>query len=184
VRGLSNHYQWLYDAADYFDRWRKTTIVFASLHTKATPPAASMKLWQYEWDNVKRVSLRYSRDPQHYQERKSLNASERQALELFFDGIAAKATDRSWKVSIIVHPDDAEIYANLARRAPALEDLDPRRANALAICKTKAFDCQDISRLIYARILVEGRNAYFTDDRHFSPFGTAIVADHFASLIH
>jgi hypothetical protein len=181
VRALSNHFQSVYDAANYFDKWRRSTIIHTSLRAKTNPSATSMNLWQYEWDNVKRVSLRYPHDPQQYREPKSLAPNERQALELFFSGVAAVSKGRSWHITMAIHPDNSEIYANLARRTNQFVDLDPRRSQALAICQKTTFECADISRLIYEKTIAAGANPYFSDDRHFSPFGTRIVAESFAA---
>jgi len=85
-------------------------------------------------------------------------------------------------VSIVIHPDDAEIYANFAARASRFNDLDRRRTDALEICKEYAFSCVDISRFIYERSLAEGKNPYFINNRHFSIAGTRIVAENFVTL--
>jgi hypothetical protein len=84
---------------------------------------------------------------------------------------------------MIFHPDNAEIYANLARGAKTLVDLDPRRAEALAICKETAFTCVDISKVLYENMIAEGRNPYFSDDRHFTSFGMQLVARDFAARV-
>ena len=75
-----------------------------------------------------------------------------------------------------------EIYANFARRSPVFVDLDPRRGEALKICKEFSFHFEDISRYIYERSVTPGKNPYFEHDRHFSPLGTRIVAEHFVAL--
>ena len=35
---------------------------------------------------------------------------------------------------------------------------------------------------LYERTLAEGRNPYFVDDRHFSAFGTRLVAQHYLGV--
>ena len=181
VRGMSGHFERLYNVADRFDRWRRTTVFFTHLHAKQVKSPTSLPLWRYDMGDAKLLHIRYPDDPQNYNTPQSLTADERNALELFFAGVAAVAKDRSWHITMTIHPDNAEIYANLARRAKVFVDLDPRRAAALAICKNRAFRCADISRLIYEKAITYGKNPYFTDDRHFSPFGTSVVAENFAA---
>jgi hypothetical protein len=141
-----------------------------------------MKPWQYSVDGAKQVKLLYAHDPVNYDKPRPLDDKQRLALKLFFDGVAATAKQRNWHIAMVIHPDDAEIYANLARGARAFADLDPRRAGALQMCKTTSFDCEDISGWIYQRMIGAGQNSYFTDDRHFSRFGTRIVAENFIAL--
>ncbi len=50
------------------------------------------------------------------------------------------------------------------------------------MCKATSFACEDISGWIYLRMIAEGQNPYFIDDRHFSRFGTRIVAANFIAL--
>jgi hypothetical protein len=50
------------------------------------------------------------------------------------------------------------------------------------MCKEFSFQCEDMSRFIYERSFAAGKNPYFDDDRHFSPFGVRIVAEHFVAL--
>jgi hypothetical protein len=92
------------------------------------------------------------------------------------------ARGRDWRIAMVIYPDYTEVYANLARGARVLEDLDPRRGEGLEMCKATGFTCQDISRFIYEKTVAEGKNPYFTDDRHFSRFGTRTVAENFAAL--
>jgi hypothetical protein len=79
-------------------------------------------------------------------------------------------------------PPNPRSRANFAARTSRFNDLDPRRADALQICKEYAFTCVDISRFIYERSLTEGKNPYFINNRHFSIAGTRIVAENFVTL--
>jgi hypothetical protein len=180
VRGHSNLFPRLYRLVDRYDQWRHTTIIFAMLHApRAKPPS---KERQYELDGVKPIKILYDRDPKNYEKTRSLNVSESEALKLFLRGVAETARNRSWRIAMVIHPDNAEIYANMARQARVFMDLDPRRAQALEICTKSGFLCDDISKLIYEKTLQQGKNPFFSDDRHFSRFGISIVAEHFAKL--
>jgi hypothetical protein len=50
------------------------------------------------------------------------------------------------------------------------------------MCKEFPFQCENISRYIYERSFAVGKNPYLDHDRHFSSFGTRIVAEHFVAL--
>ncbi|MSP38528.1 MAG: hypothetical protein EXR70_08565 [Deltaproteobacteria bacterium] len=180
ARGLAGKFPTIADLTERFDRWRRATFTFAWFH--APRVKAALKPWQYAVDGVKQVKLRYAHDPQNFDPRRPLDDKQRLALKLFFDGVADSAKDRNWRIAMVIHPDHAEIYANLARSARTLVDLDPRRGAALAMCKATSFGCEDISGWIYQRMIAEGQNPYFTDDRHFSRFGTQIVAENFIAL--
>ena len=133
-------------------------------------------------DGVKPIKFLYDRDPKNYEKTRPLNVSESEALKLFFRNVAKTGRNRSWRIATVILPDNAEIYANMARKARAFVDLDPRRAEALEICTKSGFLCEDISKLIYEKALQQGKNPFFSDDRHFSRFGISIVAEHFAEL--
>ncbi len=85
------------------------------------------------------LSLIYPHDPAQYEPPKPLNGQKRAALQYFFDGVRKLARGRSWRVAMIIHPDESEFYANVARRAASFADLDPRRADALKICHEYGF---------------------------------------------
>lgn len=180
VRDVAGHFHALYEVLDSYDNWRRNAFTFVRLHTKEPAPRVTAALWEYDLNDHQQIKIHYPSDPRNYRVPGFLSADERRALQLFFTAVADKAKERAWQVSMVIHPDDAEIYANLARREKVFADLDPRRAEALALCQAMGFHCADISGLIYARTMAEGQNAYFTDDRHFSRFGMSIVADHFA----
>ena len=123
-----------------------------------------------------------TRDPAQYPKPVPLNKKHQAAFRFFLNRLDQFTNQHSWRVHVVFHPGDSEIYANLARQAPGFVDLDPRRADGLKMCKEFSFHCEDISRYIYERSLAAGLNPYFNNDPHFSTFGTGIVAEHFVSL--
>jgi hypothetical protein len=133
-------------------------------------------------DGVKPIKFRYDRDPINYEKTRPLTVSESEALKLFFRNVDKTGRNRAWRIAAVIHPDNAEIYANMARKARVFVDLDPRRVQALEICTKRGFWCEDISKLIYEKALQQGKNPFFSDDRHFSRFGITTVAEHFAEL--
>jgi hypothetical protein len=182
-RGLlatSNTFHKLFEWAFYLDSWRRTAWLYSLVHPQSKRPP--MRLYQYTIGNGQTVRIIYNRDPADYAPPEPLTQQQRTAFGFFLDGLEEIAKGRSWRVFLVIHPDDAEIYANFARRSPAFEDLDPRRAESLKICKDHSFRCEDISRYVYQRAFAAGKNPYFENDRHFSAFGTRIVAEHFAAL--
>jgi hypothetical protein len=180
ARGLAGRFPKISEWMEEIDRWRRATFTFAWFHAPHIRPV--MKPWQYSVDGAKPVKFLHAHDPINYDKPRPLGDKQRLALKLFFDGVAATAKQRNWRIAMVIHPDDAEIYANLARGARVLADLDPRRAGALAMCKATSFACEDISGWIYQRMIGASQNPYFTDDRHFSRFGTGIVAENFIAL--
>ena len=180
VLTTSNSSHKLFEWAFYFDRWRQATWTYSLFHSGRPQPPA--RLYQYEIIKGRPIKMLYSRDPANYAKPNSLSMQQRAALSFFLNRLNAFVKGRLWRVFILFHPEDSEIYANFARLAPAFVDLDPRRAEGLKICKESAFQCEDISRYIYERSFAAGKNPYFDDDPHFSPFGTRIVAEHFVAL--
>ena len=124
----------------------------------------------------------YNRDPATYVEPKPLTKRQRAAFGFFLERLNEFVKGRPWRVFVLIHPDDSEIYANFARLSPVFVDLDPRRADGLKMCTELSFQCEDMSRIIYERSFAAGKNPYLDYDRHFSPFGNRIVAEHFAAL--
>jgi len=182
-RGFLSFSHWFrkpFEWASYFDQWRQSTFIFQRFRRERTPPRPT--LWEFDVDKAAPIQILYPRDPKNYQRPNRLNLRQRAALGFFFDRVAEICRQRDWHVSMIIHPDDAEIYANFASNASRFMDLDPRRADALKICKEYDFSCVDISRFIYERSLAEGKNPYFIDNRHFSIMGTRIVAESFVML--
>lgn len=177
---LSDEFQTLFRWADYFDNWRKATYTHSLLRVKQVHQHASLS--QYDVGKGEPIRILYSHDPATYVQPKPLNERHRVALRFFLKNLANVVRGRYWHIFIIIHPDDAEIYANLARRSRVFVDLDPRRADGLRMCREFSFDCEDMSRYLYERLMAEGKNPYLDDDRHFSAFGTRIVAEHFLAL--
>ncbi len=177
---LSNSFHKLFVWAAYFDAWRKSTFVYSFV--RAEPVPARTTPWQFNVGQNASIKIHYDHDPADYTVPQSLNRQERAALKFFFDDLAAFSRGRSWKISILIHPDESEIYANLARQATTFIDLDPRRADGLKMCQEYSFACADISRYIYERTVAAGQNPYFSDNRHFSAFGIRIVAEHYVAL--
>lgn len=180
VRGYSNMFPTLAHWTSRFDQWRRATIVFAWFNAPRAKPA--LKQWQPPAADGKPITLQAAQYPKLYVKPAPLDGNQRQALKFFFDGVGEIARGRDWRIAMVIHPDYTEVYANLTRGARVLEDLDPRRGEGLEMCKATRFMCQDISRFIYEKTVAEGKNPYFTDDRHFSRFGTRTVAGNFAAL--
>jgi len=179
-RGFLSLSNWLkppFEWSFYYDQWRQGTLTYTLSHPRWKHPR--LTLHKYKFDKKEPIKVLYPRDPAKYRRPKSLNSRRRLALQYFLSDLAEEAARHSWHVSIIIHPDDAEIYANFAQHSKTFKDLDPRRTDALKICKEYSFTCEDISRYIYERSIEAGRNPYLIDNRHFSVFGTRIVAEHF-----
>lgn len=176
ANSLHTFFEWAF----YFDRWRQATWTYSLFHGGRIMPPTS--LYHYEIVKGQSIKILYSHDPAKYVEPKPLTKRQRAAFSFFLDRLNEFVKGRSWHVFVLIHPDDSEIYANFARLSPVLVDLDPRRAEALKICKEFSFQCEDISRYIYERSFAVGKNPYLDDDPHFSPFGTHIVAEHFVAL--
>jgi hypothetical protein len=164
----------------YFDRWRQATWTYSLFRRGHAGPPTSLR--QHQIVKGQPIKTLDSRDPPPYVTPKPLNRRHRFALSFFLGRLNEFVKGRSWRVFILVHPTDSEIYANFARRSPVFVDLDPRRGEALKICKEFSFHCEDISRYIYERSVTPGKNPYLEHDRHFSPLGTRIVAEHFVAL--
>jgi hypothetical protein len=177
---FSNWFRAPFEWASYFDQWRRSTFIFQRFRAKRMP--AAQTLWEFDVGKTAPIQILYARDPKNYSKPSKFNQRQRVVLKFFFDRLTEISRDRGWRVSIVIHPDDAEIYANFAGGASRFNDLDPRRADALEICKEHPFSCVDISRFIYERSLAEGKNPYFINNRHFSIAGTRIIAENFVTL--
>ena len=180
VLTLSNSLRKLFEWIFYFDRWRQATWTYALFRREQTPPAP--KHWQYQTVEGNSIRVVSTRDPAQYDKPAPLNKRRTAAFRFFLKRLDEFVKDRSWRVHVLFHPDDSEVYANLSRQSAVFVDLDPRRADGLKLCKEFSFYCEDISRYIYERSYAAGLNPFFAHDRHFSTFGTRIVAEHFVSL--
>jgi hypothetical protein len=177
---LYNSFPRVFEWALYFDNWRQTTFTYNLFRSeKVRPP---VRLWEYDVRKTESIKLLYPYDPAAYKSPQPLNWRQLVALDLFFEGLDELARRHSWRVYIVIHPDFPEIFANLARGSSNFIDLDPRRADGLKACKEFSFVCEDISRYFYERSVSESMSPYFIDNRHFSAFGTRILAEHFATL--
>ena len=176
----SNWFHKLFEGIFYFDRWRQATWTYSLFHGWHTPPPP--KLYQFEIVKGQPIRVLYNRDPAIYVEPKPLTKRQRAAFNFFLERLDEFVKGRPWHVFVLIHPDDGEIYANFARLSPGFVDLDPRRADGLKMCNEFSFRCEDLSRIIYERSFAAGKNPYLDYDRHFSPFGNRIVAEHFAAL--
>jgi hypothetical protein len=191
VLSLSNRFTRLFAWVWEFDRWRQGTLTFARFAASPSTrddrrcldcgPGEHGSMWQYDVGKAEPIKVLYPRDPAQYEQPKPLNSRQRTALQFFFKDVGELARGRAWRVTIVIHPDESEFYANLARHTSAFVDLDPRRAEALKICQDYRFLCADISHYIYRRALEEGKNPYFIDNRHFSIAGTRMVAESFVA---
>ena len=170
----------LFELSFYYDRWRKATWTYSLFHGwRALPP---VQLYQYEIVKGEPIKISFARDPAVYAKPEPLSAQQRAALRFFLRGLNELVKNRPWRVSIVILPENSEIYANFARHSSTFEDLDPRRAEGLKMCKEYSFQCEDISRFFYERSFAAGKNPYLEDDSHFSPFGVRIVAEQFVTL--
>ncbi|HSF56919.1 MAG TPA: hypothetical protein VLD83_02510, partial [Candidatus Binatia bacterium] len=167
----------------YFDRWRQATWTYSLFRQRrAVPPPSPPQQQIAQIVKEEPIKPLDSRDASPYVTPKPLNRRHRFAFNFFLGRLNEFVRDRSWRVFILIHPDHLEIHANFAQRSSVFVDLDPRRGKALSMCEEFSFHCEDISRYIYERSAAAGKNPYFEHDRHFSAFGTRIVADHFVAL--
>ncbi len=180
IHGYSRRFPEIAKWAERFDRWRRGTIIYSWFHSPPRRPLR--KLWRYQVAAGKQIKFLYASDPKNYHQHRALSANQRMAFQFFLDGVSHTANGRNWQLAMLIHPDHSEIYANLARGAGEWADLDPRRADGLEMCKSSMVICEDISRVIYEKMISAGKNPYFTNDRHFSRFGIHVVAENFVAL--
>jgi hypothetical protein len=168
-------FRWFAD----FDNWRQSSFLHNLVRgERAEPPPV---LWEYPVGPGEPIRMWHPRDPAEYQPPRSLNARRRAALDRFLDELAGLAGARSWRVAVVIHPDYPELLAHLAQGRTEWEDLDPRRAEAAAMARARGFECIDLSRYLFERSVAESKNPFFINNRHFSEFGTRVVAEHFAA---
>lgn len=132
IRGYSSLFPTLAEWTSRFDQWRRATIVFAWFNAPRAMPA--VKQWQTPAATGKPITLQAAKATQLYVKPASLDSKQRHALKLFFDGVGEIARGRDWRISMVIHPDHTEVYANLARGARVFEDLDPRRGEGFEMC--------------------------------------------------
>jgi hypothetical protein len=170
----------LFQSLVYFDNWRQTTFTYNFFRRERAERTPT--LWEYDVGKSQPVRLSSPDNPAEYAPPRPLNGRQRAALDVFLKDLSELARSRSWRVSIVIHPDYPEIFANLARKSRSFTDLDPRRAGGMEACKEFSFICEDISGYLYDRAVAEGRSPYFVDNRHFSAFGTRLLAEHYVQL--
>lgn len=182
LRALSNAFEPLTRLIVYYDDWRRTTFTHSLYRGDSGNSGSPLTPWEVRIGEEKRLSFHYRGDPALYAPPPPLDKGQRAALKVFFRRLRDLTHDKSWRVSIVVIPDNAEVMANLAREFPIFQDLDPRRRDALAICQKFSVGCKDLTKYLYERTLAEGKNPYLIGDRHFSSFGTRVVAQHFLAI--
>jgi len=181
VLSLANSLHKLFEWANFFDQWRQASWTYALFRGREAR-VAQKKTWRYEISHGQTLTVISERDPARYVAPKSLSAPQIAGFKYFLNRLEEAVHDQPWQTTVAVLPVDAEIYANLIRRAPEFVDFDVRRAEALEMCKGFSFRCEDLSRYIYQRALAAGKSPYFENDTHFSPFGIRLVAEHFAAM--
>lgn len=182
LRALSDAIAPLAQLIVYYDDWRRTTFIHGLFRQKSNGFESPRTPWELKIGETKTLTFYYPRDPVGYVPPPPLNKGQRAALEVFFRRLHEFTYDHSWRVSIVIIPDSAELVANFARQSLIFQDLDPRRADALRICQKFPFGCEDLTPYLYQRTLDEVRNPYLINDRHFSAFGTRVVAEHFLAV--
>lgn len=175
----SNSFGQLAGLLAYVDDWRRTTFTYGLFRSNPKVPASQ---WKIKLDDTKTFDFHSPNDPARYTSPPPLNKGEHISLKFFLRKLHNFVRDQSWHISIVIIPDSDEIMANLARQSPTLQELDPKRAEALGICRTFPFSCEDLTSHLYQRVRTEGRNPYLIADRHFSAFGTRVLAEHFLAM--
>jgi len=140
------------------------------------------RLWHLKVADTKEIGVYWPHDPARYRLAPPLNREQRATFRFFLQKLRSSVANRPWRVSIVFIPDNEEMLANLAQLSPFLRNLDPRRVEALKICKAHEFACHDLTPYLYKHSVGEGQSPYLLHDRHFSRFGNQIVAAHYASL--
>ncbi len=180
--GSSHSFEPLAQLIAYADDWRRTTFTYGLSGRKSVVSISQLPRWQIKLGETKTLDFHSRHDPARYTPPPPLNKGELGSLKLFFRELNNFVRNQPWHVSIVILPDNDEVMANLARQSATFQDLDPRRKDALAICRTSLFGCEDLTSYLYQRVLAEGRNPYLINDRHFSAFGNQIVAEHFLAI--
>lgn len=183
-RALSSSFVRLAKYVQYVDAWRRTTYTYGLIHRKSHQVGDSLPLWELKIGKTRTLKFYYSTDPAIYKLPSPLSMQQRVTLEFFFEGLRDIIHDQPWHVSIVIIPDNLEMMANFANNSPVFQDLDQRRIGALKICRTFRYQCEYLGPYLYEHALSEGENPYFIDDRHFSSFGTSLVAKHILGVIN
>jgi len=182
VRAVSSSFGILTKLIIYFDQWRQTTYT-RGLFRKKRKDVHSLPLWELKIRKGNILKFYYSHDPATYDPPPRLNAQKRATLKYFFEDLREIIGDRRWRVSIMFIPDNPEMMVNFARQTSKFQDLDQRRIDALKMCHEIWSSCEDLGPYLYTHTLAEGKNPYFIDNRHFSAFGTRLVAEHYLKTV-
>jgi hypothetical protein len=182
LRGVSPSFSVITGLINYYDDWRRTTFIQALLRRSTAAPKTSARLWHLRISETKNVGVYWPHDPSRYQPTPPLGREQRATFKFFLQRLRLLVANRPWQVSIVFIPDNDEMLANLANSSAIFQDLDPRRVEALKICKAHSFHCRDLTAYLYGRVVAEGQNPYLPEDRHFSVFGNRVVAEHYLSI--
>lgn len=184
IRALSSTFVRLAEYVQYVDAWRQTTYTYGLIRRKSHKVGVSLPLWELKIGETRTLKFYYSTDPAIYKPPPPLSMQQRVTLKFFFEGLRDIVHDQHWHGSIVIIPDNLEMMANFANNSPVFQDLDQRRIGALKICSTFRYQCEDLGPYLYDHTLPEGENPYFIDDRHFSAFGTRLVAEHILGVVN
>ena len=179
LRGVSPSTGVLTDLINYYDEWRRTTLMQTLLRSSTAAAKPADQLWHLRIGETKEIRVYSPHDPSRYQPAPPLDRGQRATFQFFLQRLRSLVANRSWRVSIVLIPDSEEILTNLANSSSTFRDFDHRRVEALKICVASEFDCRDLAPYLYGHILAEGQSPYLVRDRHFSPFGNRIVGEHY-----
>jgi len=182
LRGVSPSFSVITGLINYYDDWRRTTFIQALLRRSTAAPKTGAQLWHLRISETKNDGVYWPHDPSRYQPTPPLGREQRATFKFFLQRLRLLVANRPWQVSIVFIPDNDEMLANLANSSAIFQDLDPRRVEALKICKAHSFHCRDLTAYLYGRVVAEGQNPYLPEDRHFSVFGNRVVAEHYLSI--
>ncbi|MFQ5801464.1 MAG: hypothetical protein ACE5JQ_01040 [Candidatus Methylomirabilales bacterium] len=173
-------WQALSDLVNYFEYWRQATYTYRFANGGLTPVSEPNRIWDLQIGEGESVKL--LRDPAGYVPPTRLTTRQQRYLEFFFKGLLDLVRAQPWQVSVVLLPAGMEILANLASRNSQLRALDLARLEALEMCRTSELGCEDFAPYLYTRTVAEGKNPYFTDDLHYSAFGTRVLAEHYLAI--
>ena len=146
-----------------------------------TTPKPPAQLWHVKI-GARKIKVYWPHDPTRFQTVRPLTGEQRKTFELFLERLKELKNGRHWRVSVVFIPDNEELFANLANSDSSFHDLDPRRLEALRICRAVLGACEDLAPYLFERVVAQGKNPFLTSDRHFSLFGNQIVAQHYVAI--
>jgi hypothetical protein len=179
---LSSSFGFVADLVVYWDAWRQTTYTYRLFNEREDVVGKTQPVWEVALGTGKTLRFSRGRDPGRYEAPGALSTQEQTTLRWFFEGLTDLVGDRGWLVFIVLIPDNEEVLANFARADGRWLALDERRDGVLTMCKEFGVSCEDLGPYLYRRTLEEGLNPFFVDDRHFSVFGTRVVAEHYLRI--